>query len=49
MSVDKTLTDRFRRDLSFEKYEVFDAVPAHFDDKYPNLVAFLEKYHESLE
>ena len=49
MSVDKTLTDRFRRDLAFEKYEVFDAVPTHFDDKYPNLVAFLEKYHESLE
>lgn len=49
MSIDKTLSDTFRRDLSFDKYEVDNILPGHFDEKYPRLAAFLKKYYESLE
>lgn len=49
MSVDKTLTDIYRREPLIEKYEVENILPGHFDDKYPNLVKFLQEYHRSLE
>jgi len=49
MSVDKTLKDLYRRDINIEKYEVDNVLPSHFDDKYPNLVNFLQEYHKSLE
>ena len=49
MSVDKTLKDLYRRDINIEKYEVENVLPSHFDDKYPNLVNFLQEYHKSLE
>jgi hypothetical protein len=49
MPIDKTISDTNRRELPFENYEVFNALPSHFDDKYPNLVKFLEQYHKSLE
>ncbi len=49
MSLDKTLSDTYRRDLKFDRYEVYGALPEHFDDKYTKLVNFLEKYYESLE
>jgi hypothetical protein len=49
MSLDKTITDIYRRDLGFEEYEVFGALPSHFDDKYPNLVKFLQEYYRNAE
>jgi hypothetical protein len=49
MSVDKTLKDINRFELDFDRYEVFNALPSHFDAKYPNLIKFLEKYYKSLE
>ena len=49
MSVDKTLTDIYRREPYIEKYEVENILPGHFDAKYPNLVKFLQEYHRSLE
>jgi len=49
MSIDKTTSDIYRYDLDFDRYEVFNALPSHFDDKYPNLVKFLEEYYKSLE
>jgi hypothetical protein len=50
MSIDKTLTDKYRRDLTVDKIGiVYDALPAHFDSKYPNLIKFLEEYFKSFE
>ncbi len=49
MSLDKTLTDTYRRDLKLDRYEVYGALPAHFDDNHTKLVNFLQKYYESLE
>lgn len=49
MPLDKTLTDNYRRKLDFDKYHVFEVLPGHFDDKYPELTKFLIKYYESLE
>ena len=49
MSVDKTLKDLYRRDINIEKYEIDNVLPSHFDEKYPNLVNFLQEYHKSLE
>ena len=49
MAFDKTLTDVYRRDLDFERYTVFEALPGHFDDKYPELIKFLQEYYKSFE
>lgn len=49
MSIDKTTSDIYRYDLDFDRYEVRNALPSHFDDKYPNLIKFLEEYYKSLE
>jgi len=49
MPLDKTLTDNNRRALDFDKYHVFEVLPGHFDDKYPELTKFLIKYYEYLE
>ena len=49
MSLDKTLTDIGRRKLDFDKYNVFEALPGHFDEKYPKLVNFLQEYYKTLE
>lgn len=49
MSLDKTVTDTYRRDLKLDRYEVYGVLPEHFDDKYTKLVSFLQKYYESLE
>ena len=49
MPLDKTLTDNYRRKLDFDKYHVFEVLPGHFDDKYPELTKFLIKYYEALE
>ena len=49
MSLDKTLTDLYRRDLKLDRYEVENVLPEHFDEKYPKLVKFLKAYYESLE
>lgn len=49
MAFDKTLTDVYRREVDFERYTVFEALPGHFDDKYPELVKFLQEYYKSFE
>ena len=49
MAIDKTLTDRYRRELTIDKPSVFEALPAHFDEKYPKLVKFLQEYYNSHE
>jgi len=49
MSLDKTLTDTYRRDLNFDKYSVYEALPGYFDDRYQNLITFLLEYYKSLE
>lgn len=49
MPLDKTLTDNYRRKLDFDKYHVFEVLPGHFDDKYPELTKFLIRYYDSLE
>jgi hypothetical protein len=49
MSLDKTYSDIFRRIPEIDGYEVFDALPSHFDDKYPQLTKFLQTYQSSLE
>ena len=49
MPLDKTLTDVYRRNLDLDKYQVFEALPGHFDEKYPKLVKFLQEYYKTLE
>ena len=49
MAIDKTLTDRYRRELTIDKPSVYEALPAHFDEKYPKLVKFLQEYYNSHE
>lgn len=49
MSLDKTRSDVYRRDLQFERYEVENILPSHMLDRYPNLVKFLKAYYRSLE
>ena len=49
MAIDKTLTDVYRRELDLDRYSVFEALPAHFDDKYPKLVNFLQEYYKTFE
>jgi len=49
MPLDKTLTDRYRRNLDLDKYQVYEALPGHFDEKYPKLVKFLQEYYKTLE
>lgn len=49
MSLDKTLTDIYRRDLGFEEYDVEGVLPSHFDEKYPNLINFLKEYYRNSE
>ena len=49
MSLDKTLTDLYRREIKLDRYEVDNVLPEHFDEKYPKLVKFLKAYYASLE
>jgi len=49
MPLDKTLTDVYRHKLDLDKYHVFEALPGHFDTKYPKLVNFLQEYYKTLE
>jgi|TARA_B110000908_G_scaffold42511_1_gene51716 hypothetical protein len=49
MSLDKTLTDIYRRDIKFDRYEVETVLPEHYLERYPKLVAFLKAYYKSLE
>lgn len=49
MPLDKTLTDVYRRNLDLDRYAVYDALPGHFDEKYPKLVKFLQEYYKTLE
>ena len=41
--------DLDRRNLSFSKSKVREVLPEYFEESYPNLVLFLEKYYEYLE
>lgn len=45
----KTLTDENRLDLNLDKYDVYEVMPGHYDQLYPNLANFLIAYYESLE
>lgn len=45
----KTLTDDGRLDLNLDKYDVFEVMPGHYDELYPNLALFLKKYYETLD
>lgn len=49
MPLDKTLTDTYRQKLDLDKYHVYEALPGHFDTKYPKLVNFLQEYYKTLE
>lgn len=49
MPLDKTLTDVYRRELDLDKYDVLEALPGFFDERYPELIKFLQAYYESLE
>lgn len=48
MSLDKTLVGR-RRKVDIDNYDVADALPSYFAERYPNLITFLEKYYDYLE
>ena len=41
--------DLDRRNLSFSKSKVREVLPEYFEESYPNLVLFLDKYYEYLE
>jgi hypothetical protein len=45
----KTFTDTNRLDLNLDKYDVYEVMPGHYDELYPNLASFLIKYYESLD
>ena len=45
----KTFTDTNRLDLNFDRYDVFEVMPGHYDELYPNLATFLKKYYETLD
>ena len=46
-TVDKTLKDKTRREISFsDQYKVESVLPGHFAEDYPKLVSFLEAYYE---
>ena len=49
MAIDKTLTDRYRRELTIDKPSVYEVLPAHYDEKYPKLIKFLQEYYNSHE
>ena len=41
--------DLERRNLSFSQSKVREVLPEYFQESYPNLLLFLEKYYEYLE
>jgi hypothetical protein len=45
----KTLTDDGRIDLNLDRSDVFEVMPGHYDELYPNLALFLQKYYETLD
>lgn len=45
----QTLTDFGRRDLQFHTSNVASVLPEHFQELYPELVTFLNKYYEFLD
>lgn len=45
---DRTLDDNNRRALDFRQDEVKKALPAYFQEEYPNLIKLLEYYYEYL-
>jgi hypothetical protein len=45
----KTLKDTNRIDLNLDRYDVYEVLPSHYDEQYPNLANFLKRYYESLE
>jgi hypothetical protein len=49
MSLDKTKTDVYRRELDLDRYDVYEALPSRYDTDYPNLVNFLQEYYKTLE
>jgi hypothetical protein len=45
----KTLIDDGRLDLYLDRTDVFEVMPGHYDELYPNLALFLKKYYETLD
>ena len=42
----KTLTDFNRRDVDFRGAKVREVLPEYFQQDYPSIVTFMEKYYE---
>lgn len=49
MPLDKTTTDVYRRSVDFDRYDVYEVLPSHYDTSYPKLGAFLKEYYKTLE
>lgn len=49
MPLDKTTSDVYRRVVDFDRYDVYELLPSHYDTSYPKLGAFLKEYYETLE
>jgi len=45
----RSFVDKKRREINLSKYEVKSVLPEHFQEDYPKLVTFLEKYYEQLD
>lgn len=45
----RTLKDINRRDPNLRKSKVTEVLPKYFSEEYPNLIAFLEAYYDSLD
>jgi hypothetical protein len=44
----KTQTSFFRRNLNLRKEKIGEVLPGYFQESYPNLILFLEKYYDAL-
>ena len=45
----RSFVDKKRREINLSKYEVKSVLPEHFQEDYPKLVTFLEKYYQQLD
>jgi len=45
----RSFVDKKRREINLSKYEVKSVLPEHFQEDYPTLVTFLEKYYQQLD
>jgi len=45
----RSFVDKKRRQLNLSEYQVKSVLPEHFQEDYPKLVTFLEKYYQQLD